>query len=43
MNESGGLGVVGGGGVKEELPSERVKAVMVLLLEESPEGGREMI
>lgn len=35
--------VGGGGGVKEESPSERVKAVMVLPLEGSSEGGREMI
>lgn len=39
-----GVGIVGGGGgVKEESPSERVKAVMVLPLEGSSEGGREMI
>lgn len=37
------VGIVGGGGGVKESPSERVKAVMVLPLEGSSEGGREMI
>lgn len=50
--KSEGVGIVGGSGVKggfasetvkESSPSERVKAVMVLPLEGSSEGGREMI